>query len=66
MTAPVTHRDCAHVKAGSRKPAAVTTVVTMPAWDGDPLHDSDRLCVVCAARLLSLIMRLEQGDETDG
>ena len=58
-------KHCPHVMRGERRPAALLSFTTLPSWPHDRVDDVDGLCVVCAARVVALLMRLEAGDEID-
>lgn len=58
-------RHCPHVMRGERRPVALLSFTTLPSWPHEPVVDADGLCVVCAARVVAFLKRLEAGDEID-
>lgn len=58
-------KHCQHVLRGERRPVALLSFSTLPTWPHDPVDDVGGLCVVCAGRVVALLMRLEAGDEID-
>lgn len=58
-------KHCQHVVRGERRPVALLSFSTLPSWPHERVDDVEGLCVVCAARVVALLKRLEAGDEID-